>query len=204
MNPHQGYTQTEEHKRKISESLSGFKRGSFSEEHKQKLSIAHTGAIQTEEHKRKCAESRIGKKRKPFTEEHKHNMSEAKKGSVTSEETKRKLSAIKQRLPVEEWDGYISFEPYCPKFNIKKKEEIRNEYLRTCVISGESTLQEGRRLSVHHVDNNKMQGCDGVRWRLVPVTRSWNARLIKKQTGLLLDLLLLNNMRAQINLEVKI
>jgi hypothetical protein len=56
--------------------------------------------------------------------------------------------------------------PYCPKFNEKLKEEIRNSFGRRCFLCGAS--ENGKRLSVHHVDFNKGQGC-GQRWSLIPL-----------------------------------
>ena len=58
------------------------------------------------------------------------------------------------------WKGGISFEPYCLKFNEPLKERVRNEFGRVCQMCGKSALFNGRRLSVHHIDGNKMQGCD--------------------------------------------
>jgi len=70
------------------------------------------------------------------------------------------------------WKNGASFEPYCPKFSHRLKEEIRNQYGRTCANCGKSEIENGERLSVHHVDGNKMQGCDGHDWFLVPLCRS--------------------------------
>jgi len=71
------------------------------------------------------------------------------------------------------WQGGISFEPYCPKFNDDKKEEIRNEYDRKCYICGkeekDNITKSGKfqRLSVHHIDADKEQGCNGKPWKLI-------------------------------------
>lgn len=67
------------------------------------------------------------------------------------------------------WRGGISFEPYCQKFNKKKKEEIRDKYDRKCIICGKTEEESGRKLSVHHVDYNKQQGCENHKWVLVPL-----------------------------------
>ena len=67
------------------------------------------------------------------------------------------------------WQGGKSYEPYCPKFNDKLKEDIRVAFDHKCFICG--TSENGRKLSVHHVDYNKGQGC-GQRWSLVPLCRS--------------------------------
>jgi len=73
------------------------------------------------------------------------------------------------------WQGGISFEPYCEKFNEKKREEIRNQYGRKCVICGrdekDNITKTGKqwKLSVHHIDSDKEQGCDGKQWKLAPL-----------------------------------
>ena len=198
-NPQYGRPHSEEHKRKIAESLMGRKRP---EAVKRKISESSKGKIRTEESMRKQSEANKGKTHSKLS---KRKMSEILKGNQRalghkqSDEHKRKISAGLQGINLEEWEGYVAYEPYCHLFNLATKERVRNQHLRTCVITGKSILQEGRKLSVHHVDNNKQQGCDGIKWRLVPVTNSWNGKLRDKQAGLLLNLLLIKNPRAQIN-----
>ena len=66
-----------------------------------------------------------------------------------------------------------SFEPYCEKFNNQKKEEIRNQYDRKCYVCNKDELENkyksGKmiRLSIHHIDEDKQQGCNGKQWKLV-------------------------------------
>jgi hypothetical protein len=73
------------------------------------------------------------------------------------------------------WQGGTSFAPYCPKFNESKKEEIRNKYNRCCILCGKdecNNITKDRRiikLTVHHIDYNKLQGCEGHVWKLVPL-----------------------------------
>lgn len=124
---------------------------------------------QSEETKRKMSESHKGRKKEPFTEEYKRNISRAKSGA--------KISSF--GLNHWNWKGGSSFEPYCPKFDFRKREEIRNKYDRICVVSGISALQNGERLSVDHLDENKMQGCNGVKWKLVPLTKSIHSKMNK-------------------------
>lgn len=122
-------------------------------------------------------------------------------GRRHSKESRVKMSVSRRGLDVEDWDGFISYEPYCPAFNFEKKEEIRNKYNRTCVVSGISVLQNGRRLDVDHVDENKMQGCYGIKWRLVPLTHWVHLKMNGIQSHLLLELLLLGNKNAEMNYE---
>lgn len=65
------------------------------------------------------------------------------------------------------WQGGISFEPYCPKFNKNLKAEIRAKYNYTCQRC--EVKENGRRLSVHHINFDKMAGCYGKKWNLIPV-----------------------------------
>ncbi len=67
------------------------------------------------------------------------------------------------------------------------------------MISGISVLQNGRRLDVDHTDGNKMQGCDDIEWRLVPLSQEIHKRMRKLQNHLLLELLLYGNKNAEMN-----
>lgn len=58
------------------------------------------------------------------------------------------------------WQGGISFEPYCVKFNNEFKEYIREKFGRVCFLCPKTEEENGRRLSVHHVNYNKDCGCD--------------------------------------------
>ena len=68
------------------------------------------------------------------------------------------------------WLGGKSFEPYCYKFNNELKEYVRDKFDRRCFVCG--TPENGRKLSVHHVDYNKLQGCKGKTWVLIPLCNS--------------------------------
>jgi len=73
------------------------------------------------------------------------------------------------------WQGGKSFEPYCPKFNEKKKEEVREEYNRKCYIcnidekNNITKTNKPWKLAVHHIDDDKEQGCNDKPWKLVPL-----------------------------------
>lgn len=99
------------------------------------------------------------------------------------------------------WKNGASFEPYCSKFNKRKKEEIRNRYNRVCVVSGISVLQNGRRLDVDHIDENKQQGCNEMPFKLIPLSHKVHAKMSNKQNHYLLELLLYGNKKAELNYE---
>lgn len=65
------------------------------------------------------------------------------------------------------WLGGKSFEPYCPKFNEPLKEEVREAFNRKCFLCG--VPENGRKLSVHHINFDKRSGCYGKKWNLVPL-----------------------------------
>jgi len=132
------------------------------------------------------AKMRAAKIGKSLSEEHKANLSAAQIGRIHSEETKAKISAANtgENHPMygrtgensTNWKGGTSFLPYCPAFNSQLKESIRDRDSRTCALCGMGEIQNGERLSVHHIDADKMQGCDGKRWHLCALCRSCNSR----------------------------
>ena len=149
-----GYSHSEETLKKMSVSAMGNTHGlgyKHTKKARQKISEAHKGKLKSEEHKLKL--------RKLKTEKHRQNM-----------------SASQQGIPYEDWNGYISFEPYCSLFNFNKKEEIRNRDNRVCILCDKSEILNGARLSVHHIDGDKMQGCNK-KWHLVSLCKSCNSKL---------------------------
>ena len=61
---------------------------------------------------------------------------------------------------------------YCYKFNEDCKEHNRNKYNRECFFCGKTEKENGVKLSVHHIDYNKNQGCDGKPdWKLIPLCK---------------------------------
>lgn len=77
------------------------------------------------------------------------------------------------------WKGGISFEPYCPKFNFAFKEYIRNKFGRIYFLCRKTETENGRRLSVHHVNYNKDCGCgdDDTTCQFVPLCISCNSKV---------------------------
>jgi hypothetical protein len=58
------------------------------------------------------------------------------------------------------WRGGISFEPYCPKFNDEFKERVRGFWGHKCGVCGKTQKENGKKLSIHHVNYKKMACCD--------------------------------------------
>lgn len=93
------------------------------------------------------------------------------------------LSATRQGLAYDDWESYAVDQPYCPLFNKECRESNREKYGKRCFLSGISELENitstGKqwKLSVHHVDMDKMQGCNGKRWKLIPLSIGWHIKV---------------------------
>lgn len=129
------------------------------------------GIPKTEETKRKISISETGKKglckennpnwHKPCPLERKKMLSEKLRG---------------ENAP--NWQGGISRERYCSRFNRLLKEEIRNKFGRKCFLCNkpESENHDGLKLPVHHVNYDKEQGCNGKKWELVPLCKTCHSK----------------------------
>ena len=80
------------------------------------------------------------------------------------------------------WKNGASFEPYCVKFNEPFKEYIRNKFGRICFLCSKTEEENGKKLSVHHVNYNKACGCDGDETcQFVPLCASCNSKVNKNR-----------------------
>lgn len=113
-------------------------------------------------------------KGKKHTEEAKRKNAEAHKGVLWSDKSKRKMSATVQGIPYDEWENFACEKKYCPKFNEACKESNRTKYGRRCFMCNKTEKANGQKLSVHHIDMNKAQGCDS-NWKLVPLCKHCHA-----------------------------
>ena len=163
-----GQTYTEETKRKISATETG---KIVSNESKLKMSESSKGKIASEETRRKMSKSHKGFK---HTEESIEKMCDR----IVTDETKNKMKG--KNNP--NWKGGISFGEYCPAFNEEIKEYIRDKYNRKCFNCGMEEDND-RKLDVHHVDFNKMQGCNEHEWRLIPLCKSCHASATNNREG---------------------
>lgn len=177
-----GSHHTEETKEKIRIANTGKHR---SEETKEKMRINHADISGennpnygnryqlSEETKEKMRRAKLGKssgiKGKHHTEEVKEKIRIAHLGKYHTEETKEEMRKAKKGENNPNWKGGISYEPYCLKFNYKFKEEIRERFGRQCFICGKSEEQNGRKLSVHHVNYNKDCLCNESKCYFVPL-----------------------------------
>lgn len=72
------------------------------------------------------------------------------------------------------WRGGRASLPYCPAFTNELREEVREAFGRKCFLCNKP--ENGRKLSVHHVDYLKSQGCRGHKWGLIPLCTACHAR----------------------------
>lgn len=193
-----GHKHTDETKKKISESHLG-KRPT--EEARKRMSGAQKGRTFSEETIKRMSDAHKGQKHvgRPLTDAQKKAIRDANTGRVPSEETRRKISEAGMGRPnaykgkhlpewwrqkISEankgerngrWLGGKSFEPYCEKFNKQLKEQIREDFGRTCFLCGIAEADYKRKLRVHHCDYNKGQGC-GRAWSLIPLCGPCHAK----------------------------
>jgi len=161
----------------------------------QNISKVRKGMTFSNEHKANLKKALIGRKMPDdFQKGEKHNQwqggTKIKKcvvcGSSYSvrkycfEESKFCSVACKTSYQVGEkhpkWNVGSSFEPYCINFNDTLKEKIRNRDNHICQLCGKSEILNGRKLAVHHIDGDKMQGCDGKKWHLCALCLSCNSQ----------------------------
>lgn len=182
---HKGKKHSEATKKKMSDAHKGKKGIKHTDITKKKISEAKKGKKRSEATKRKISEAQKGKpsgmKGKKHSEVTKQKMSDAlkgkpgpNKGKPWSEASRKKLSATHQGITYDEWESFACDKKYCPKFNESCRESNRAKYNYECFICGkhqsENVTKNGkiRKLSVHHIDMDKQQGCDGHRWKLIP------------------------------------
>lgn len=181
-----GYRHTDEAKKKMSIAKSNptnetrkklsiaAKNRKFNKETRLKMSKSHKGFKHTNDSKQLMSEVATGR---VFSDEHKENLSKARRKRKTTVETRIKMmQSAKRGKDHPNWQGGISYGQYCPRFNEKVKEEIRDKYMNMCVLCGMTNIKNGRELDVHHIDYNKSQGCNGHEWRLIPLCKSCHAK----------------------------
>lgn len=163
-----------EARRKQSERRKGNPR---SEETKQKIREKRALQIITEETKQKISDALKGKKRPPRTKEHSTKIANAIRGRKHTTSELKKMRDAKRYTgeKASNWKGGISFEPYCPKFNDEFKERVRNFFGRKCVECQIIEEKLGKKLSVHHVNYDKMMCCNDVKPLFVALCNPCNS-----------------------------
>jgi hypothetical protein len=159
---HRGRHPTEETLAKLSATSKGRK---HTEEAKRKISIAHMGTLRPKSPEMRARISATLKGR-PKSPETCAKLSAAFKGRSHpghphTAETRRRMSEARLGEKGPNWQGGISFEPYCPKFNKDLKRRVRSFFGGQCLMCGKHESTLGENLSVHHVKYRKTACCDG-------------------------------------------
>ena len=176
-----GHPVSEEARAAMSKAAKGVPK---SPEHRAALSDAHTGVPLSPEHSYALSKAQKGhitsKKTRAAISRAQKGVPSTLKGRKVSETSKRKASATKQNIPYDEWESFACEKKYCPKFDEACRESCRSKYNHRCFICGlpqsKNIDKNGkvRKLSVHHVDMNKAQGCES-NWKLVPLCMKHHA-----------------------------
>jgi len=96
------------------------------------------------------------------------------KHRILSIETRKRMGKARLGKNNPAWQGGISFFPYPFKFNIELKRFIRERDGYICQLCNKTQEQEGKNLSVHHIDYVK-ENCD--LQNLVTLCRSCNGKV---------------------------
>jgi len=144
----------EEWRRKQREAKTGKR---HSEESKEKIRLANLGHKVSEETIAKMKSSHIGK---PMSEEAKEKQRNNKIGCSVSEETRIKQSCTRRGISVSEFNGF-STKRYCELWTDEFRERVRAFFGYVCMYPGcgKTQEEEGRKLSVHHVNYDKQTCC---------------------------------------------
>jgi len=154
----------------------------LSEVSKNKISKSNYGRSPSDESRRRMSKSQkgnINSKGKPKSDETRSKLSNAHTGKKLSEDHKQKISASSPRLSGDQhpnWQGGISYSPYCEKFNDELKDRVRDEFDRKCISCDKTEAENGTKLSIHHVTYTKMEGCNGQQFKLVPLCKSCHSK----------------------------
>jgi len=152
-----------------------------SEAHKKYLSAINIGENHpmfgthpSEKTRQKMSDSHIGNPGfwtgKKFSAEHVKNISKTHTGKNGDKGSN--------------WQGGISFLPYCEKFTKEFKERVRDFFGRCCYLCAKNEIDNGRKLSVHHVNYQKDACCiDEVRPLFVPLCQSCHSKVHNDRDG---------------------
>lgn len=97
-------------------------------------------------------------------------------GKKLTQEQRKKISGQN----ASNWQGGISFEPYCVKFNNEFKERVRAFFGYCCIECGSPQIKE--KLHVHHVNYRKDACCNEIVIPLfVPLCRACHIKTQRKR-----------------------
>lgn len=169
---HLDHFHTDETKEKIRRSLSGRK---ASGETKAKLSEFQTARFADPANRASLSEAQRGRtvsdatrtkignahRGKKISDEQKLHLRSLYIGTKLPEITKEKIRANTPRAEESpHWKGGVSFAPYCPKFTREFKDRVRAFFGNRCVVCGKTPEENGKALTVHHVNYDKAVCCN--------------------------------------------
>jgi hypothetical protein len=94
-------------------------------------------------------------------------------GCYQKERSREECSGEKSHL----WQGGISFEPYCKRFNNALREKVRAFFKNECVICGKNKIEnDNKNMSVHHVEYDKTACCNDKKVHFVTLCHSCHAK----------------------------
>lgn len=168
---HKGRVFTEERRKQMSESRKGKSTNAgwkMSEQQIELIRARNIGRKRSEEDKLKQSLATKGVPKGPMKEETKKKLAIINTGKVYSMESRIKHSCTSRGIPIEEFDKFACYVDYCPKFNFKFKERVREFFGRVCVECGKPESENPTRLCVHHVNYKKEACCDSdIKWLFV-------------------------------------
>lgn len=130
------------------------------------------GHKHTEESKKKTSDKLRGRE---VSEETKLKLSKSLMNRTFSEETllKMKQSSIGIRCDDKNgnWKGGTSRKPYSITWSPRAIEEVRKRFNSICIICGKTEEENGAKMSVHHINYNKLSEYDD-NWITVPLCYS--------------------------------
>jgi len=186
---------SKKYKAKLSASKMGEKNYMYGKKHTEEVRAKQRNAWTPEMRERQS----VRKSNRIVSEETKNKMRGENNPSKRLE-VRDKISKAMTGENNPNFNNWSSRAPYCYKWNGPLREEVRNRWGRICILSDmlrsvmglESGLDafegheifDGRRLSVHHIKGNKMDGCDGTEMALIPLQNKFNT---KKFDGLKLE-----------------
>jgi hypothetical protein len=152
----------------------------FTVEWKQKISNTRKGKPMTEQQKTNLSKG-WNKHRIKCKNETKEKISKKLTGHKVTTETRIKLHETHLREKSPNWQGGISFEPYCPKFNENLKTRVRLFFDNECIVCGIKEINCNGKLCVHHVEYNKQACCDGMPVQFAALCRSCHGKTGKEK-----------------------
>ena len=174
-------------RKKLSDNAKGKK---HSLETRTKMSATHKGKIRTKEHCDNLSKSLTGKK---LSTSHIESLKRGhprfkgvkspRFGIQHTEDTRIKISCNQQGIEIEEFKGFLTKKRYCLKFNDNLKNRVRLFFNNVCFLCGKTTLENGKNLSVHHVNYDKMVCCNDVLPLLVPLCHSCHSKTGTNRTN---------------------